>query len=355
MFRRTCALVLGAALAISTVATGPVAAVPHRASASAAAVTITSQPRPVTALDGQSITFTARASGTGVRYQWQRQLAGGRWLDLPGMTSYVLRTTAKPAENGARFRLRAAVGSAVAYSTGALLTVKLRRPAVTRQPSTQRVTSGTTAVFSAAVSGYAVRYQWQVWGSGAWHSMRGATRSSFPIVAGTVLDGRRYRLVASNSAGTVVSATVALFVNSTRRDPLPVGKTVTLKNWRVTLLQVIPDAAAEEARQGFTPPPPAGQRDVLGVFRVQYIGTGSGTPWFELDAELVSGAGRTYTDTDRIFWSNSIYGIDDLYHGATGDFVTIAEIPRGEAPGSRWKITDSSDWEDSPEAWFTTS
>lgn len=87
-------------------------------------------------------------------------------------------------------------------------------PAITSQPSSQTVASGQKATFTVAASGNpAPTYQWQDAVTNA--DIPGATAASYSIAAVTANDnGSKFRVVVSNSAGNITSATATLTVDS---------------------------------------------------------------------------------------------------------------------------------------------
>lgn len=83
------------------------------------APSISSQPQDQTVTDGQTVTFSVSASGSGpLSFQWQRNDQ-----DIPGATDSNLTFTARAGDNGATFRTRVSNGSGSAVSNRATLTV----------------------------------------------------------------------------------------------------------------------------------------------------------------------------------------------------------------------------------------
>src|SRR6266851_4362091 len=84
-------------------------------------------------------------------------------------------------------------------------------PYITTQPANQTVTAGQTASFSVVVSGTApLNYQWQKNGA----DIAGATSSSYTTPVTTTSDsGEMFRVMVSNSAGSVTSNSATLTVN----------------------------------------------------------------------------------------------------------------------------------------------
>ncbi|HLY11323.1 MAG TPA: hypothetical protein VKW04_18620 [Planctomycetota bacterium] len=85
-------------------------------------------------------------------------------------------------------------------------------PAVTSQPSNRSVTAGQTATFSVGASGTApLSYQWEKNGA----AISGATGSSYTTPPTTLADsGELFRVVVTNAAGSVTSASAMLTVGA---------------------------------------------------------------------------------------------------------------------------------------------
>src|ERR1700687_1624943 len=93
-------------------------------------------------------------------------------------------------------------------------------PTVATQPGNQTVTAGQTATFTVVAAGTApLSYQWQKNGA----NITGATSTSYttPVTAATD-SGSTFRVIVSNTAGTVTSSAATLTVN-----PAPVAPTIT--------------------------------------------------------------------------------------------------------------------------------
>ncbi len=94
-------------------------------------------------------------------------------------------------------------------------------PVISLQPAAQSATAGQTASFSITVSGGGLSYQWQrnAGGNTSWANISGATASSYTtpatsLTGGTANSGDTYRVIATNSEGSVTSNPVALTVTA---------------------------------------------------------------------------------------------------------------------------------------------
>jgi hypothetical protein len=93
-------------------------------------------------------------------------------------------------------------------------------PSITRQPSSQTVTAGSTATLTAAASGYPPpTVQWQVStnGGSTWSDIGGATSTEYSFTATGADSGKRFRAVFTNSMGAATTTAATLTV--TRLTP----------------------------------------------------------------------------------------------------------------------------------------
>ena len=188
-----------------------------------AAPTITQQPASVAVVEPAAATFTAAAGGAPApTVQWQISVdTGTTWTDIAGATATSYQTPATAvADAGRQYRAVFSNSSAMVTTQAAMLTVNAApiAPTFGTQPSNQSVTAGATATFTAAVSGLPTpTLQWQLSADAGvtWSDIAGATSASYTTAATTAPDtGRRYRLVASNSAGVVASGAALLTVTA---------------------------------------------------------------------------------------------------------------------------------------------
>ncbi|HEV2195107.1 MAG TPA: immunoglobulin domain-containing protein [Candidatus Acidoferrum sp.] len=196
--------------------------------AAAVAPSITTQPTNQTVTAGQVATFSVAASGSApLSYQWQKN-----GVNIAGATSTSYTTPATTtADSGTTFRVLVNNSAGSATSSAATLTVNaaVQAPSITTQPASQTVTAGQTASFSVTAAGTApLGYQWQKNGT----NITGATSSSYTTPATTTSDsGSTFRVLVSNTAGTVTSAAATLTVNAAAVPPSiitqPASLTVT--------------------------------------------------------------------------------------------------------------------------------
>jgi hypothetical protein len=162
------------------------------------ALTILTQPQPVTGRVGDTATFFVEAEGEGLTYQWEYQDPGGEWLKSSFKTA-AMSCKLTEARNGRQYHC--VISDAYEHqvtSDAALITVVLP-PVITQQPQNYTGPVGSTAVFSVEAEGEGLTYRWQyrdVGGKWTNSSFRAATMSC-KLTAER--DGRQYRCVITDA------------------------------------------------------------------------------------------------------------------------------------------------------------
>lgn len=171
---------------------------------------IATQPANQTVTAGQMATFSVVATGTApLTYQWRKNTA-----NISGATSASYTTPpTTSADNTAKFDVVVSNSVNSVTSTQATLTVNSApvAPTITTQPANQTVTAGQSATFSVVATGTApLSYQWQKNAA----DITNATSASYMTPVTTTADsGALFRVVVSNSAGSITSNTATLTVN----------------------------------------------------------------------------------------------------------------------------------------------
>jgi photosystem II stability/assembly factor-like uncharacterized protein len=178
------------------------------------------EPQSTSVVIGQAATFNAQAFGTPAPdIVWQMSIDGSSWTTLPDATTgtYTL-ADATLQDSGHAFRAVASNSLGTAYSGIVYLTVTPVpvAPAITAAPASMTVGAGSNATFSASVSGQpSPGLQWQVSTDAGttFSTINGAVSASYTAYGvGTAQDGWRYRIVATNSEGSVTSSAATLSV-----------------------------------------------------------------------------------------------------------------------------------------------
>jgi hypothetical protein len=178
------------------------------------APTITAQPANQSVLVGAMASFSVTATGTApLTYQWRR---GGTNIMGATATGYTTPATVI-GDNGAQFSVVVSNSAGNVTSNNATLTVNAApvAPAITTQPASVSVAEGTPATFTVVATGTpAPTYQWQ---RGTTNIM-GAASASYTLANPTVSadNNATFRVVVTNSAGSVTSNSATLTVTSSQ-------------------------------------------------------------------------------------------------------------------------------------------
>jgi len=180
---------------------------------------VTQDPADATVNAGSNASFTAAASGSPApTVQWQVSTDNGaNYGNVPGATSGTLPVNSVLAsQNGERYRAVFTNGSGSATSTAALLTVNYA-PAITGNPSSQTIASGSSVSFVAAASGNpAATVQWFVSSDGGsnYGPVAGATSTTLGFTVGVADNGNLYRATFTNGVGSATTTAATLTVTA---------------------------------------------------------------------------------------------------------------------------------------------
>lgn len=172
-------------------------------------VKITSQPSNVTAEPGQKTTFTVRASGSGLKYQWYFRKRGQTsftlWKNRTGATE-----TVAPNNTWDGIQLYCKITD----SSGRTLdssTVTVSVLSIATQPDNVTVEAGKDATFTVKATGSGLQYQWQYRKSGAasWSNWGTRNTASTTATANATWNGMQVRCIVTDGAGNKVTSNAA--------------------------------------------------------------------------------------------------------------------------------------------------
>ena len=176
---------------------------------------ITAQPANQTVLTGTSAKFTVKATGDGLKYQWQYKTASGTaWANtaVTGSTTATLTIAAVASKNGNQYRciVTDQYGNKLTTTT-ALLTVG--DFGITTQPVSKTAAADTEAKFTVAASGNGLKYQWQyrASSSGTWAntSATGSTTATLTVAVTAAKNGYQYRCKITDSSNISIFSNAA--------------------------------------------------------------------------------------------------------------------------------------------------
>ncbi|MYM21179.1 DUF3500 domain-containing protein [Duganella sp. FT135W] len=162
---------------------------------------ITAQPSGATILTGTSQALSVTADGLEMGYQWYKDGAAIDGATHPSYTASAAGSYKVAITNTAGTTTSSAAVIAVSSSVTA--------PAINVQPVAQTVNAGASATLWVTVNGVSPAYQWYRNDV----AIAGATERIYKINTVNASSAGNYKLVVSNTAGTVTSSSVALTVN----------------------------------------------------------------------------------------------------------------------------------------------
>ena len=177
-------------------------------------VAILKQPVDVYSVSGETVSYTVEATGTGLTYQWQYSLDGGKkWLTSTGWTSATC--SFKGAENysGRQFRcvVKDASGNSVTsaaakYICGVQLSIK-------SQPKDVTAKAGETVSYTVEAAGTGLTYQWQysLDGGKKWLTSTGWTSATCSFKGAENYSGRQFRCVVKDASGNSVTSAAVIY------------------------------------------------------------------------------------------------------------------------------------------------
>ena len=168
---------------------------------------------------GDNATFNVVAttqSPDPLTYQWQK-FQNWVWTDIVGETSDSLTITdAQASDNQTLYRVIVTSSLGSARSNTAALRLNPQLPTIVTPPTNQIGSAGSNVVFTVSAAGQGVlSYQWQVDEGSGWQPLVGETLTSlFLINIALGMSGNEYRVLVSNSSGTIISSAATLTVQA---------------------------------------------------------------------------------------------------------------------------------------------
>lgn len=183
-------------------------------SAANSAPVFSTQPSGKTVTAGQSVSFTAAASGTPApTFQWQK---GGVAINGATNSSFSIASVAAGDAGDYTVVATNSVGSVTSNVATLTVSAGATAPAFTTQPANQTATVGGAVTFTSLVTGSPTpTYQWKKGGV----NISGATASDFTIASVASTDAGDYTVTATNSAGAVTSNIASLIVSTAPAIP----------------------------------------------------------------------------------------------------------------------------------------
>ena len=170
---------------------------------------IKTQPKDCSGYVGETATFTVKASGNGLKYQWQT-LKNGAWTNCSindGAKTSTLSLEMKKSRNASMYQcvITDKYGDTV---TTNIVTLNVANPlSITQHPGNASGKAGDMATFTVVAEGEGLKYQWQVYKNGSWTNCSvndGAKTDTLSLEIKPSRDGSLYHCVVTDKSGSSV-------------------------------------------------------------------------------------------------------------------------------------------------------
>ena len=173
---------------------------------------ITSQPQNITVNSGDSVTFTVKASGVGLKYQWYYKKKGvSTWSKWGTRTTASTTATSNDSWDGMQVycNVTDSKGTSI-HSNTATVTISATLK-ITQQPQSQSKTLGESLTISVKASGLGLKYQWyfKKKGQTEWSVWNGRTHASETCTPNDTWNGIQLYCLVKDSAGNSVKSSAA--------------------------------------------------------------------------------------------------------------------------------------------------
>ena len=176
------------------------------------AIKITSQPQSRTVTQGDSLTISVKASGSGLKYQWYYKKKGQTsWSVWNGRTHASETVTPNNTWNGIQLYCLIKDGSGSSLKSGTATVTLIRPLKITAHPADISVKSGSTVAFTVVADGEGLQYQWYYKKTGAtgWSLWKGHTTATTTAVSNDGWNGMKVYCKVTDAAGKTVNSNSA--------------------------------------------------------------------------------------------------------------------------------------------------
>lgn len=146
----------------------------------------------------------------------------------------------------------------------------------------------------------------------------------------------------------------------TRENPLPIGTTIEMGDWKLTVTDVALDATETVMSENeFNEPPADGRQFVMFGVEATYDGTDSGTAWLDFSWAIVGSGGNTFGDSGDMedycgVIPNDLNEAGEAFPGASVSGNVCFSVPSDQIEGSTIRIEELISFEDT-RAFYATS
>ena len=176
-------------------------------------IKISAHPSDVTAVSGKIASFSVKATGSGLKYQWYYKKSGASgWTLWKEHNEWKTSAKANDTWNGMQVRCKITNSNGtVLYSNAATITIAKDTVRITKQPASISIPAGRKASFSVIATGKGLTYQWYYKKDGAtsWSIWKTFTSANIEPPSNTTWNGMQVRCVITDSYGTSVTSSAA--------------------------------------------------------------------------------------------------------------------------------------------------
>jgi membrane carboxypeptidase/penicillin-binding protein PbpC len=191
---------------------------------------ITDAPKDVTVKEDEKATFTVKAEGEELTYQWYKD---GKAIEGATKATYEIAKAAKADAGEYKVVITDKAGKTVDATAKLTVNDKEQAPVVvtkelkiTEEPKDVTVKEGEKATFTVKAEGEGVTYQWQKLDGKEWKNIDKATAATFEIAKAATTDAGEYRVILKDKDGkTVTSKAVKLTVEKKADSSTGTGTT----------------------------------------------------------------------------------------------------------------------------------
>ena len=175
---------------------------------------ITANPQNVTVTSGDSVTFTVKASGVGLKYQWYYKKKGAAdWSKWGARTTASTTATSNDTWNGMQVYCKVTDSKGASVNSAAATVTLKAELKITTQPKSQTIAQGESLTLSLKATGVELKYQWYFKKAGqtAFSPWNGRTHASETCTPNATWNGiQLYCLVSDSTGKSVKSSTVSV-------------------------------------------------------------------------------------------------------------------------------------------------
>lgn len=174
-------------------------------------IEIITQPYNVSVNTGADATFSVKAAGNGLKYQWYTKKAGAAsWTVWNGRIAPTFTVTSNASWNNMQVRCEITDASGNAVTSNAAKVKLVSSPFITSQPTDVTVCSGSEVKFSVKATGEGLKYEWLYMKvtDADWKVWNGRIASSYTVTANDTWNKMMVRCVITNASGVSVTSAV---------------------------------------------------------------------------------------------------------------------------------------------------